>query len=305
MKPNLLPFIREKWAGVPKPIKSFAGKNVIVTGANTGLGFQAAAQFTALHANKVILGVRSLSKGKAACKQIETSTARKGVVEAWELDMSHYSSVQHFVKRADEELDHLDIVVLNAGISPKTYALSSEGWESMMQVNVMSTALLGLLLLPKLKASKTSQLEVPHLLVVTSEAHRWLEDKDLPDSGPYGGNLLQALNAGPKAGQAWDGMLQNARTKLLGMYIAKGLADLCTSSTGENDVIVTSICPGACKSELVRDFKSAGLGFAMALKVFDVLFNKSTEEGGRAYVSAASLGEEAQGSWYKTTALTT
>ena len=305
MKPNLLPFIREKWAGVPNPTKSFAGKNVVVTGANAGLGFETALKFTALHADKVVLGVRSPAKGLAACQKIEASTGRKDVVEAWELDMSNYTSVQQFAERASNELAHLDVLILNAGISPKEYVVGSEGWESTLQVNVMSTALLGMLLLPKMKASKTSELDPPHLVIVTSEAHRWLEDKDLPDATPYGGNLLAAVNAEPTAGQSWDGMLQNARTKLFDMYITRALAGLSVKPNGENQVIVTSLCPGACRSELVRDFKSAGFAYAFALKIFDILFNKSTEEGARAYVSAASLGNEAQGHWYKSTALTT
>ena len=305
MKPNLLPFIREKWAGVPQSTQIFAKKNIIVTGANTGLGFQAAARFAAQGADRVILGVRSLPKGKTACKQIESSIARKGVVEAWELDMSDYNSVQNFAKRASEELGHLDVAILNAGVSPKEYVVGPEGWESTLQVNVMSTALLGLLLLPKMKASKSSDQDTPRLVVVTSEAHRWLEDKDLPNPEPFGGNLLEAVNAKPTTGQAWDGMLQNARTKLFGMYITQTLATLSTKSTGENEVIVTSLCPGACKSDLARDFKAAGFGYALALRLFDLLFNKSTEEGGRSYVAVASLGEEAQGRWYRTTALTT
>ena len=305
MKPNLLPFIREKWAGMPKPTTSFAGKNIIVTGANAGLGLETAVKFTALHADRVILGVRSLPKGIAARQRIEANTGRKGVVEAWELDMSNYDSVQQFAKRACDDLCHLDVVVLNAGISPKEYVVGWEGWESTLQVNVMGTALLGLLLLPKMKASKTLEQGTPHLIIVTSEAHRWLEDKDLPDAKPYGGNLLEAVNAKPTEGQSWDGMLQNARTKLFDMYITQALATLSTQTSGENQVIVTSLCPGACKSELARDFKSAGVAYVFALKMFDLLFNKSTEEGARAYVSAASLGHEAHGAWYKTTALTT
>ena len=305
MKPNLLPFIREKWAGVPNPTQSFAGKTIIVTGANAGLGFETAAKFTTLNADKVILGVRSLPKGATARQEIEARTGRTGVVEAWELDMGTYTSVQQFARRANEQLRHLDVVILNAGISPKEYVVGPEGWESTLQVNVMSTALLGLLLLPKLKASKRTEQDPPHLVIVASEAHRWMEDKDLPDAKPHGGNLLEAVNAKPPAGQSWDGMLQNARTKLFDMYITQALADLSTKPNGENQVIVTSLCPGACKSELARDFKSAGIAYAIALKLFDILFNKSTEEGARAYVSAASLGGEAQGRWYKTTALTT
>ena len=99
MKPNLLPFIGEKWAGVSQPTTDFAGKTVLVTGANVGLGFEAAAKFTALNADKVILAVRNISKGAAAQRQIEQRTHRANVVDVWELDMDSYASIQNLATR--------------------------------------------------------------------------------------------------------------------------------------------------------------------------------------------------------------
>ena len=306
MKPDVLPFIREKWAGVPHPTKTFTSKSVIVTGANVGLGFEAAAKFASLNAQKVIIGVRDVSKGNAAKKKIEARRAqgKGGVIDVWELNMDSYGSIQRFAQRAERELPRLDIVVLNAGVSPKDYSLGSEGWESVLQVNVLGTALLGLLLLPRLRASSTEG-DHAHLVVVTSEAHRWLEDKDFPDPKPYGGNLLAAVNAKPADGKSWDGMLQNARSKLFAMYITQSLAELAAKRKGEPEAIVTSVCPGACRSDLTRSFKNAGLGYTVGLKLFDILFNKTTEQGARVYVNAASVAREGHGGWWKTTELTT
>ena len=218
--------------------------------------------------------------------------------------MNRYDSIQRFAQRVEKDLPKLDVVVLNAGVSPKHYAVESEGWESVLQVNVLGMALLGLLLLPKLKASSTEN-DLTHLVVVTSEAHRWLEDKDFPDSKAYGGNLLAAVNARPDDGKTWDGMLQNARSKLFAMYITQALADLAAKRRGAPDAIVTSVCPGACKSELTRSFKNAGMAYAVGLKLFDLLFNKTTEQGARVYLNAASVGHEGHGAWWKTTELTT
>lgn len=304
MKPNLLPFIYEKWNGVLQPTTDFSGKTIIVTGSNVGLGFEAASKFVALNAETVILAVRNVSKGTTAKHNIEERTNRTGVVQVWELDMNSYASVQRFVDRVNQELVRLDVAVLNAGIATKDYTLGGEGWESILQVNVLGTALLGLVLLPKLKASKTSEDNIPHLVVVTSEAHRWLEDKDFPDASTYEGNLLEAVGAKPAEGKAWDGQLQNARSKLFAQYVSNSLAALAKRSNGEIQVIVTSVCPGACKSDLTRDFMAAGIGWRFALGIFDLLFNKTTEQGARVYIAAASLGAEGHGTWYKTTALT-
>lgn len=303
MKSNLLPFISEKWAGVPQPTASFEGKTVIVTGANAGLGYEAALKFVALGAAKVILGVRSMSKGALACHQIEERTQRKGIVEAWELDMGRYSSIQQFASRASAELQRLDVAILNAGVASKEFIIGYEGWQTTLQVNVLGTALLALLLLPKLKLSKTST-DTSRLVIVTSEAHRWVETTDIPDTKPYGGSVLQALNAQPADNASWDGLHQLAKSKLLAMYVARSVAALATRPSGEIDVIVSTVCPGACKSELARDFQ-VGYIAAAAVRVYGAIFSKSPEEGARVYVSVAALGPESHGGWYKITALTT
>lgn len=302
MKPNPLPFLREKWNGVPPPTTSFTGKTIIITGANVGLGLESAIIFTNLDAAKVILAVRNITKGKAAQKQIEDRTGRKGVVEAWELDMDRFPSIENFAKRVEQELPRLDVAVLNAGAMPKEYTLTPEGFETMLQINVIGTALLGLLLLPKLKASKNSERDTLHLVIVTSESHRWVEEKDIPNTTPYGGNLLLAVNAAPKGTEKFDWALQGPRTKLFTHYIANELANLTRKSSGEVETIVTSVCPGATRTDLMRDM--GGFPSNIFIKIFDLLFNKTTEEGARVYVAASALGIDGHGAWYKTTALT-
>ena len=302
MKPNPLPFLREKWSGVPPPTASFTGKTIIITGANVGLGLESAIIFTNLDAAKVILAARNITKGNAAKQQIEGRTGRKGVVEVWELDMDRFASIETFAKRVEKELPRLDIAVLNAGAMPKDYAVTHEGFETLVQVNVLGTALLGLLLLPKLTASKTSEQNIPHLVIVTSESHRWVEEKDIPDPTAHGGNILLAVNAAPKGTEKFDWALQGSRTKLFTQYIANELADLTRKSSGEVETIVTSVCPGATKSDLMRDMRA--FPSSIFTKIFDILFNKTTEEGARVYIAASVLGAEGHGGWYKTTALT-
>ena len=306
MKPNPLPFLKEKWVGVAKPTFSFSGKRVLVTGANTGIGFEAAATFASLDAEQVILGVRSLDKGLEARRKIEARAQWKyNKIDVWELDMGNYASVRRFAERVETDMPRLDIAILNAGISPNDYVVGVEGWESVLQINVMATALLGLLLLPKLKSSTADTHDLSHLVIVTSEAHRWLVSSDFPDPAAFGGSILQSVNARPRDGKSWDPLLQNARSKLFAMYVSEALASLATTeSNSDPQVIVTSVCPGACKSDLARDLLGKSFLQTFALRVFDLLFNKPTEQGGWSYVRAASLSAEAHGKWYKTTALT-
>jgi NAD(P)-dependent dehydrogenase (short-subunit alcohol dehydrogenase family) len=153
----------------PYPTQDFTGQTVIVTGANVGLGLEASRHFTRLHAATVILGVRDLEKGEQAKRSIEESTQRFNVVHVWPLDLSRYQSVEDFARRV-HTLERLDVLVENAGIVAPTYR-EYEDDEATITVNVVSTFLLALLVLPKLQETATRFHVQPHLVIVSSEAH--------------------------------------------------------------------------------------------------------------------------------------
>ena len=121
-----LQFLREQFFQTPpSPVRKHAGETIIVTGANVGLGLEAARHFTRLDAARVILAVRTVEKGEAAKRSIEESTHRQGVVEVWPLDLSSYESVIQFSKKVDG-LDRVDAVLENAGISTSTFKITEE-----------------------------------------------------------------------------------------------------------------------------------------------------------------------------------
>jgi NAD(P)-dependent dehydrogenase (short-subunit alcohol dehydrogenase family) len=141
---------------LPYPTTNLTGQTIIITGSNTGLGLEAARHFVRLDASRVILAVRNAQKGKAAAESIHKSTQRSGVAEVWELDLDSYASVQRFAARVIGELEVLHAVVENAGILSRDFLMSEED-ERNITVNVVSTIMLGILRLPKLRetASKT------------------------------------------------------------------------------------------------------------------------------------------------------
>ncbi len=154
---------------VPYPKKDFTGQTVIVTGSNTGLGLEAARHFSRLNAERIILAVRNVEKGEVAKKSIEASTNRRGVVEVWQLDLTSYDSVKQFARRA-EGLNRLDVLLENAGLLTKNFTMAEED-ELTITINVVSTFLLGLLLLPKLHETSAKFNVLPRLVIVTSELH--------------------------------------------------------------------------------------------------------------------------------------
>jgi retinol dehydrogenase-12 len=142
-------WFRSQYVKLPVPVTRFTGQTVIVTGSNVGLGLETARHFVGLDASKVILAVRSISKGEAAAKSIEESTGRTGVVDVWHLDHASYASIEAFAKKA-QSLDRLDVVVINAGIVMYEFELAEDN-ESNITVNAVSGIILGILLLPKLR----------------------------------------------------------------------------------------------------------------------------------------------------------
>ena len=139
---------------LPYPTKSFAGKTVIVTGSTAGLGLEAARHLVRLNATQVILAIRNVEKGRTVAADIERSTNKTGVIKVWELDHASYDSVKSFSKRCDG-LERLDVVIANAGTHPRGPFAMAEDNETTVTVNFVTTMLLGLSLLPKLRKTAT------------------------------------------------------------------------------------------------------------------------------------------------------
>lgn len=168
-------YTQERYLPLLATPETSAGKTYIITGSNTGLGFEAAQHLAKLGAAKVILAVRNLAAGKEAKAKIDaavsatgTTTANPDQVEVWHLDLCDFESVKAFAKRAETELARIDGLILSAGIAVTERKLA-EGHIATVTVNVISTLLLAVLLLPVMSAqAKKSGGETPRIVVVTS-----------------------------------------------------------------------------------------------------------------------------------------
>ncbi|MBW0017049.1 MAG: SDR family NAD(P)-dependent oxidoreductase [Mycobacterium sp.] len=129
------------WTAADLP--SFAGRTVIITGANSGLGAVTAREL-ARNGATIVMAVRNTGKGEAAAKQI--SGPGTGAVEVRRLDLQDLSSVRQFA----DEVDKADILINNAGIMAAPYALTADGFESQIGTNHLGHFALTNLLLPKL-----------------------------------------------------------------------------------------------------------------------------------------------------------
>lgn len=269
------------------------GKTVIIVGASGGLGLEAARHYVCLGASRVILGVRSQSRGEAAKQNITSSLKPEQTetctIDVWIVDLASFESVKAFADRAATELPSVDIALLNAAIDKARFGLTKDGWEETLQVNALATTLLALLFLPKMRQSSRSDWK-PCLSIVASRGHQRVPDGEPWQDAP---NCLEALNKEENFGGVAN---RYCVSKLVLIYAVREIAKLALSPTGEPDVVVNYSCPGACKSDLARESTSAGQRLGLAL--IQATICKTTEEGSRTLVVASGLGPESHGLWY-------
>ena len=268
------------------PTQSFEGRTVLITGCNTGLGFEAGLKFARLGASKLIFGVRSIERGNAAKKRIEEQLGGKlssSTIEVLELDMMNFSSVKSFAQKVDSKFSEVHDVVLNAGMAASKYIESPEGWESSLQVNVLSTAYLSILLLPVLRKTAHSSGNPTHLEIVASAGHGDVDAASIQDSGRIVDKVTKEEN--------FSLMKQYAITKLLVMYAMNQLA----SRVSAEEVIILACCPSLCKSDIARE---ASYIVRKIDGVWKSIFARSTEEGSRTLVSGVTLGKDAHGQFW-------
>ncbi len=141
-----------------------AGRTVMITGANSGIGFETAAALADLGA-QVVITARNRAKGAIAQSRLRERTG--ATVELLHLDLADLASVQAC---ADEFLDRftrLDVLICNAGLTLSKRTETVQGFEYLFGVNHLGHFLLVHLLRSRLTESAPSR-----VVVVSSDMHR-------------------------------------------------------------------------------------------------------------------------------------
>ena len=233
-----------------------SGKRVIVTGANTGIGFETARALAGAGAT-VVLACRSLETGNAAAQRIREDHLGADVC-CYQLDLASLPQVVAFVKALKDSA--IDILVCNAGSMSFEYAETEQGFERTLGVCHIGHFLLVKQLMPKLLASGT-----PRVVMVSSIAHQNPKTLDFSNL-PYKESAYSVMGA---YGQA----------KLCNILMALELQN----RYGAQGLTACSVHPG---SGVSTDFGRESGFMKFALKLISP-FTKSANQGAATSVLCA------------------
>ncbi|MBU6396698.1 MAG: SDR family NAD(P)-dependent oxidoreductase, partial [Rhodospirillales bacterium] len=214
------------WPGAQ--ISDLSGQTVVVTGANSGIGYYAALEFARAGAD-VVLACRSAERGARALAGIEAEAP--GLARLEMLDLSDFASVHEFAARLKSRGGKIDILLNNAGVmAPPTRQSTAQGFELQLGVNF-----LGHFLLTAQTLELVMKAPAPRIIQVSSVAHRQ-------------GRMVWEDLQSERGYKAWNAYRQS---KLAMLIFAQELAR--RSTQGGWGVLSLAAHPGIAATELVAN----------------------------------------------------
>ena len=219
-----------KWSEGDVPDQS--GRVVVVTGANTGIGYQTAAVLAHRGAH-VVLAVRNLEKGNAALSRIVAAGPRADVT-LQALDLSSLDSVRSAADALRTAYPRIDLLINNAGVMLTPKQVTKDGFELQFGTNHLGHFALTGLVLDQLLPVRGSR-----VVTVSSMGHRLraaIHFDDLQWERRY------------EPGAAYG---QSKLANLLFTYELQ--RRLAARSSGKNATIAVAAHPGSSNTELTRN----------------------------------------------------
>ena len=150
---------------LPTPYGDVRDRTALVTGATSGIGFAAAASMAVAGA-RVLLGARDAERGQQAVEAIR-QRAPEARVEVLPCDVASLASVAEAAREASARVDHLDVLLNNAGVMATPRRETADGFELQVGTNHLGHHALTARLVDLLRAAPE-----PRVVTVSSSAHK-------------------------------------------------------------------------------------------------------------------------------------
>lgn len=158
----------EKWKAADIP--SLAGKRILITGANSGIGYHAALKLARKGAH-VMLACRDRQRGEAALARLDADSPAH--TELVILDLASLASVRSFAEKELAQRRPLHILINNAGVmAPPKRLETADGFELQFGTNVLGHFALTALLMPALEQAAAESADRPRVVTLASIAHK-------------------------------------------------------------------------------------------------------------------------------------
>jgi len=251
------------------------GRTVLITGANSGIGFEAA-RALAQHGAHVVMGCRNPDKARAAIDEIEASEP-SGSVELLELDLADLDSIEGAADAFGAAHDRLDLLINNAGLMALPYEKTVQGFEMQIGVNHLGHFALTGRLLDRLMATDGSR-----VVSISSQGHRpgRIDFDDLNSERGY---------------SPWPAYFQS---KLANLLFTRELQRRLAAA--DAPTIAVAAHPGVSKTNLGNEGSGGILGAMMSVTrpVFDALVSQSAAMGALPTLRAATDPDVAGGDYF-------
>jgi NAD(P)-dependent dehydrogenase (short-subunit alcohol dehydrogenase family) len=228
--------MRETWKAAEIP--SQAGKRILITGANSGIGYHAALKLARKGA-QVVLACRDRSRGEDALDRLHTDSPGADA-ELAILDLASLASVREFAAKELAQHRPLHVLINNAGVmAPPKRLQSADGFELQFGTNDLGHFALTALLMPALEQAATERPDSrPRIITVASIAHKrgQINFDDLQSVQSY--SPMKAYQQSKLANLLFtfelDRRLRAANSRVMSLAVHPGVADTRLFQTGDH-----------------------------------------------------------------------
>jgi NAD(P)-dependent dehydrogenase (short-subunit alcohol dehydrogenase family) len=261
-----------------------SGQNIVITGANTGLGKDSAIKLASLGGNVYIL-CKSLEKGKAAVEDIKQKSGNENVY-VLQCNLANLDSVRACAKALGDRVGKIDVLMNNAGVMAVPERMTTDdGFEMQLGINHLGHFALTTELFELLKKAPAAR-----VINVSSTAHLL---------GKLNRDDLMLANEGAYA--PWQAY---GNSKLSNILFTRGMASKLQAAG--SSITALTCHPGGCRTELGRyiidpatipKYVQPLLGAVLSPALY---FTKSSEQGAQTqiYLSASTKVSNANTGMY-------